>query len=87
MSDFDKMVAFGQYLTEGVVKYRSQLMSECANVTRSIDAIRLRSGHVEAYVEILNAFTDLYEGDIEKFKKSYFEGYKEEKEKDESQDT
>jgi hypothetical protein len=84
MSDFDKMVAFGKYLTQGLIKYRDQLMSECSNIDRPIDAIRLKYGHVEAYTEILNVFTELYEGDIEKFKESYIDGYKEEKELDES---
>jgi hypothetical protein len=84
MSDFDKMVIFGRYLTQGLIKYRDQLMSNCSDISKPIDAIRLRSGHVEAYTEILNVFTELYEGDIEKFKEAYIEGYKEEKEEDES---
>jgi hypothetical protein len=84
MSDFDKMVIFGRYLTQGLIKYRDQLMSNCSDISKPIDAIRLRSCHVEAYTEILNVFTELYEGDIEKFKEAYIEGYKEEKEEDES---
>jgi hypothetical protein len=77
MSEHYKMSAFGRYLTEGVIKYRTQLASECADVTKPIDTIRLRSGHLEAYTEILNVFTELYEGDLETFKKDYIDGYKE----------
>ena len=84
MSDYDKMVAFGRYLTETLIRRRDELMSNCSNIERPIDAIRLKYGHVEAYTEILNVFSELYEGDLEKFKESYFDGYKEEKEKDES---
>lgn len=84
MSDYDKMVAFGRYLTEGTIKYRAELMNLCQDVTKPIDAIRLKAGHTEAYAEILSVFSELYEGDLEKFKESYLEGYKEEKEKDES---
>jgi hypothetical protein len=86
MSDFDKMVIFGKYLTEGLIKNRDQLMSTCAQVNNTSDAIRLKYGHVEAYTEILNVFTELYEGDLEKFKEAYIEGYKEEKEKDDTND-
>lgn len=85
MSDYDKMLTFGRYLTEGVIRYREELMSNCRDITRPIDAIRLKYGHIEAYTEILNAFTDLYEGDLEKFKLDYIAGYKEEKEKDDGE--
>lgn len=84
MSDYDKMVAFGRYLTETLIRRRDELMSNCSNIERPVDAIRLKYGHVEAYTEILNVFSELYEGDLEKFKESYFDGYKEEKEENES---
>jgi hypothetical protein len=84
MSEHDKMVIFGQYLAEGKLRHATQLMAVCQNTSRSVEDIRLKYGHLEAYTEILTAFSLLYNSDIKVFKDNYIsdEDEKEKKEDD-----
>lgn len=77
-TDYDKMVIFGRYLTERSLVLSSELYSSCINIEKGIDAIRLKTGQLECCKEILRAFTDLYNGDIPKFKQEYLDEDEEE---------
>jgi hypothetical protein len=72
--------AFGQYLTERAVQLEAELYSTCANDKMELATVKRKYGQLEAAKVILKAFTDLYEGDVSKFKKEYLD------ERDESED-
>lgn len=65
------MLAFGQYLTETAVRLEAELYSTCSNDKLAIETVKRKYGQLEATKVILKAFTDLYEGDVSKFKKEY----------------
>lgn len=65
------MLAFGQYLTETTVRLEAELYSTCSNDKMAIETVKRKYGQLEATKVILKAFTDLYEGDVSKFKKEY----------------
>lgn len=65
------MLAFGQYLTETTVRLEAELYSTCSNDKMAIETVKRKYGQLEATKVILKAFTDLYEGDVGKFKKEY----------------
>lgn len=74
MSDYDRMVLFGQWLTERAVAHRAMLIQMCSNVNTPVEQIRLKYGHLEAFQEALNAFTELYKStDVDEFKKEYLD--------------
>lgn len=66
-----KMAAFGKYLTMQVVRYREELHSVCANDKVGIETVKRKYGHLEAFTEVLNTFSELYNGDLEKFNVEY----------------
>lgn len=65
------MLAFGQYLTETAVRLEAELYSTCSNDKWPIETVKRKYGQLEATKVILKAFTDLYDGDVSKFKKEY----------------
>jgi cell division protein FtsB len=65
------MLAFGQYLSETAVRLEAELYSTCSNDKMAIETVKRKYGQLEATKVILKAFTDLYEGDVSKFKKEY----------------
>lgn len=65
------MLAFGQYLTETAVRLEAELYSTCSNDKWPIETVKRKYGQLEATKVILKAFTDLYDGDVGKFKKEY----------------
>jgi len=71
MSDMDKMMAFGSWLTQRKATFQAELCSLSIDRTKPIDAIRIKAGHLEATTQILKAFTELYQGDINKFLVEY----------------
>ncbi len=71
MSDLDKMMAFGNWLTQRGQQLSSELYSLSINVKAPVDALRIKAGHVEATGHILAAFKDLYNGDLNKFMEEY----------------
>lgn len=77
MSDFEidksKMAAFGQWLTEQTILREANLFSVCANVKHSSDAVRLEYGKLESFKYILKTFTELYQSDVDKFRKEYLD--------------
>lgn len=69
MSDHDKMVAFGRWLISMQAKYSSELFDLSINRATPPAAIRIKAGHVEASGFILNAFRELYNGELDQFLK------------------
>lgn len=65
------LMAFGQYLTEQAVRLEAELYATCSNDKLEISAVKRKYGQLEATKVILKAFTELYEGDVSKFKKEY----------------
>ena len=65
------MLAFGQFLTETAVRLEAELYSTCSDDKLEMAAVKRKYGQLEATKVILKAFTDLYEGDISKFKSEY----------------
>lgn len=78
------MLAFGQYLSETAVRLEAELYSTCSNDKMAIETVKRKYGQLEATKVILKAFTDLYEGDISKFKKEYLSENDEETQEEES---
>ncbi len=71
MSDNDKLMAFGSWLTAKRLQHSAELYSLSINVKAPLDAVRLKAGHVEATQSILDAFTELYKGDLNQFMREY----------------
>lgn len=71
MSDLDKMMAFGNWLTQRGNQMSAELFALSVNTKVPVDALRIKAGHVEATGHILAAFKDLYNGDINKFMQEY----------------
>lgn len=71
MSELDKMMAFGRWLTERRLQFEAELCSLAIDRTKPIDALRIKAGHLEAATQILKAFTELYKGDLGKFMVEY----------------
>lgn len=85
MSDHDKMVAFGTWLTTRKEQHTSELFQLAINVNRPAEHLRLKAGHLEATSHILKAFADLYNGDLPTFSKDYL-GIEPEKEEEKESD-
>jgi hypothetical protein len=73
MSEFDKLFAFGQYLTERCGQLQLELNAMCLNDSIKIESIKRKSGHLESTQVILQAFGELYQGDLNKFKEEYLD--------------
>ncbi len=71
MSENDKLIAFGSWLTAKRVQHSAELYSLSINIKAPIDALRVKAGHVEATQHILDAFTELYKGDLNQFMREY----------------
>lgn len=69
MSDYDKMQAFGSWLTSRKVVLTGELYALSVNREAPLDAIRIKAGHVEAMSSALDAFTELYHGELQTFMK------------------
>lgn len=83
MSDLDKMMAFGSWLTQRHQQFQAELCALGIDRTKPIDAIRIKAGHLEASATILKAFTELYRGDLNKFMVEYMGQEPEEEEESE----
>lgn len=82
MSELDKMMAFGHWLTARQVDHGAQLVALSINAKVPVDALRVKAGHLEATTHILAAFKELYNGDLNKFKQEYLGEQPEEEEKE-----
>ena len=71
MSDLDKMMAFGNWLSQSRLRFQAELCALGIDRTKPIDAIRIKAGHLEAATIILQAFTELYNGSLSKFMTEY----------------
>lgn len=77
-ADRSKMVTFGRWLTELATQKDAELYAVCGNIEHPLDKVRLKYGQSETTKFILEAFTELFQGELEEFKKSRFLDYKEE---------
>ena len=68
-----KLYAYGQWLTERVTQYRADLFSVCGNDKMTIETVKRKYGQMEAFIESLKAFTELYEGDLDSFKANFLD--------------
>jgi hypothetical protein len=71
MTENDKLIAFGSWLTAKKIQHGAELFSLSINVKAPVDAVRLKAGHLEATQHILEAFTTLYKQDINAFMREY----------------
>lgn len=71
MSDLDKMMAFGAWLTSRKVQIQSELYALTVSARQSEASIRVKAGHLEAIIHTLEAFSSLYHGDLSKFREEY----------------
>jgi hypothetical protein len=85
VSDLDKMMAFGSWLTARRLQLHSELFALSVNRAVPVDAIRIKAGHLENTVQILEVFAELYNGDLQKFMQEHL-GQEPEKEDKESED-
>lgn len=84
MSEQDKLMAFGTWLTTRKLHVASELYSLSLNTKIPVSAVRIKAGHLEALSHVLDAFTSLYRGDLNKFSVEYLGGTPEEEEEKES---
>lgn len=82
MSDHDKMMAFGTWLTSRKLAVQAELYALGINYRTPVDALRVKAGHLEATMHILQAFTELYNGELNKFLEDYVGQTPEQKEED-----
>ena len=68
-----KLVAFGQWLTEATRQRGDELFSTCGNDKIELPGIKRKYGQLEAFTPILKAFSELYAGDLDKFRKEYLD--------------
>ena len=87
MSDLDKMMAFGNWLSQRRLVAQAELCSLGIDRTKPIDAIRIKAGHLEATTTILKAFTELYNGSLSKFMTEYLGVPEEEEEESDGEST
>lgn len=69
--DKSKLAAFGSWLTEQTIQREASVFAACADPKRNSDSIRLEYGKMEAYKFILQAFVELYQGELKDFRKNY----------------
>src|ERR1700761_1979773 len=74
MSQEDKLAAFGQWLTERTIQYEAMLFSACANTKMPVDGVRLQYGKLEALKYCLQAFSVLFNKDIQAFNAEFGQG-------------
>lgn len=86
MSESDKMLAFGAWLNAKKIQHANELYALSVNVKAPVDALRIKAGHMEATQHILVAFSELYNGDVNKFMVDYLGQVPEEDEDKESKE-
>ena len=86
MSDQDKMLAFGAWLNAKKLQHTNELYALSVNVKAPVDALRIKAGHMEATQHILVAFSELYNGDVNKFMVDYLGQAPEDEEKESKED-
>lgn len=71
MSELDKMMAFGHWLSERRGQLNMELIQMSTQAKYSEAAVRVKAGHVEAFSMVYAAFKDLYDNDLNQFMKEY----------------
>lgn len=71
MSELDKMMAFGHWLSSRKEQVAAELYQLSVNAKHPAASIRVKAGHFEALQHVLEAFTDLYKNDLNKFRTEY----------------
>lgn len=82
MSDRDKMMAFGNWLSERIQATQLELYALSVNAKVPVDALRVKGGHLESLGFVMHAFKELYNGDLNKFMVEYLGQKPEEEEKE-----
>lgn len=67
MSDNDKLMAFGSWLTTRRLQLTGELYALAINREAPLDSLRIKAGQMEAYTQVLESFTELYRGDLSNF--------------------
>lgn len=86
MSENNKLMAFGSWLSAKKIQHSNELYSLTLNTKVPVDAIRLKAGHLEATQMILEAFTLLYKDPLNKFMVEYMGSKPTEEDEEESKD-
>lgn len=81
------MMAFGAWLASRREQVRVELFVTSINSKQSPAAIRVKAGHVEALSHVLEAFTELYKGDVKAFRVQYLGEEETKEEESDGQDT
>ncbi len=82
MSDHDKMMAFGHWLTLRKDTILTELVQLSVNANHAEAKIRVKAGHLEGMQHVLEAFMDLYKHDVGRFNAMYLGVPEEEEESD-----
>lgn len=70
-AEHSKMVLFGKWLTLQVRDYQAALNGACSDYKVKDALIRIKYGNLEAFGQCLSVFSELFEGDTDKWIKSY----------------
>lgn len=68
MSDHEKLATFGSWLTTLKIQKGNELYQMSVSTRHSESAIRVKAGQLEATQFILEAFTELYNEPLQKFR-------------------
>lgn len=71
MSEHDKMMAFGHWLQLRRENLKNELVALATDRAKPVDAVRIKAGHIEDCTHVLVAFTELYNGELNKFMEGY----------------
>lgn len=87
MSEQDKLYAFGVWITTRKAQLQAELNALSIDHKSPPARLRIKAGHLEATTHILEAYTELYRGDLAKFRSEYLGGQPEEDKESDDQDT
>lgn len=67
----DKLIVFGKWLWDRYQQQQQELFQLSINGQAPESAIRVKAGHVECTMFVLDAYKDLYNKDLNFFRKEY----------------
>lgn len=76
------MMAFCHWLDQRRLQFQAELCALSLDRTKPVDAIRIKAGHLECSQLVIQAFAELYNGDLTKFMQDYLGQAPEEEESD-----
>lgn len=71
MTEQDKLMAFGSWLTTRSQTLQAELFATATNGKQPDAAVRVKAGHVEAMAHVLASFRSLYQNDLAKWTEEY----------------